>query len=202
MNRLLLKLTLLFLAITFTSCSKTPFAEQNPESDKALVYVYVAEDDSINETYRKPSYKITINGIRSKDSIGIGEYIVFNLKPISLIATATRSDIEIQKLNLELEAGKAYFLRVRSFSDDFGKFKFELVDNKTALNEIKDTTLATEVDKKEEFINSIGQDDDTPKKSSENISKIDEIKKAHMLKKDGIITDEEFNKLKAEILAK
>ena len=197
MNKIFLQLTLLLFTVTFAACSKMPFKEQTPLLDSALVYIYVSEDESINETYINPSYEITLNSEKIKDSIKINEYISFHLKPQNLTATATRSDIESQDLELQLEAGKAYFLRVRSFSDDFGKFKFVVVDNNMALNEIKDAALATEIEKKEEFINSLIKQED----SNKNPSKTDEIKKAYKLKTDGVITDEEFKKLKAEILA-
>ena len=198
MNKLFFQLILLLLTITFTACSKTPFKEQKLQADSALVYIYVAEDDSINDTYRNSAYKINLNGIRANDSIGISEYMPYKLNSDNLIVTATRGDIETQKLKLQLEAGKAYFLRVRSFSDDFGKFKFEVVDKAVALNEIRNATLAAKIDKKEEFINSLMQKEETNK----SLSKMDEIQKAYKLKKDGVITEEEFKKLKADILAK
>ena len=212
MKKILLIITLLALSTLFTACGKIPFAKQEPMSNAALVYVYVTMDSGINDTDRMPNYVVGINGKNTEGSIEYGTYKYFNLKPGQITISATRSDIETQDIELNLDAGKTYYLRIQSFSDDFAKFEIARVNSNEAYPELKDTTLADKFEKSENVISElISSSSDEPEvvkdravevKASQSTSKMDEIEKAYDMKEKGMLSEDEFNTLKAEILAK
>ncbi|MCW8838922.1 MAG: hypothetical protein OQK11_09505, partial [Thiovulaceae bacterium] len=77
-----------------------------------------------------------------------------------------------------------------------GDFEFEKVDSNIGFEEIKKTTLSGA--SVEEKIDSLIKED--KEESISKRSKIEKIKEAHKLKEDGVLTEEEFKKLKTEIL--
>lgn len=216
MKKTLLIIALLTLSTLFSACGKIPFEKQKPMSEAALVYVYVTIDSGINDTDRMPEYVVGINGKNTKGSIKYGTYKYFNLKPGQVTISATRSDVEKQDIELTLDAGKIYYLRVKSFSDDFAKFEIARVSSNVAYPELKDTTLADKFEKSEDTISQlISSSSDEPEVAkakavevkaapvtTNSTSKMDEIQKAFEMKEKGMLSEEEFNTLKAEILAK
>ncbi len=207
-------ITLVALTVLFTACGKIPFEKQKPMNEAALVYIYVTMDGGVNDTDRVPDYVIGINGKGTEGSIKYGTYKYFYLKPGTMNISATRNDIEKQSLELDLEAGKTYYLRVQSFSDDFAKFEIKKVSSNKAYPELKSTTLADKFEKSENMISElIYSSSDEPEavkekaakaeaSTLESASKMDEIQKAYEMKEKGMLSEEEFQTLKAEILAK
>ena len=212
MKKLLIIIAILTFSTLFTACGKIPFVKQQPLENAALVYVYLDMDSGANDTDRMPNYVVGINGKDTEGSIEYGTYKYFNLKPGQITISATRSDVEKQDIELNLDAGKTYFLRVQSFSDDFAKFEIARVNSNEAYPELKDTTLADKFEKSENAISAlISSSSDEPEvakakaveaKASQSTSKMDEIQKAYDMKAKGMLSEEEFNTLKAEILAK
>ena len=212
MTRLLTIIALLTVSALFTACGKIPFEKQKPLSEAALVYVYLTMDSGINDTNRMPNYVVGINGKNTEGSVEYGTYKFFQLKPGQITISATRSDIEKQDIELNLDAGKTYFLRVKSFSDDFAKFEIARVNSNEAYPELMNTTLADKFEKSENAISElISSSSDEPEvakvkaieaNTTQSTSKIDEIQKAYDMKEKGMLSEEEFKTLKAEILAK
>lgn len=212
MKKTFLVIALLTLSTIFTACGKIPFEKQKPMSSAALVYVYLAMDSGVNDTSRMPNYVVGFNGKNSEGSIEYGTYKYFNLKPGQITISATRSDVEKQDIKLNLDAGKTYYLRIKSFSDDFAKFEIARVSSNEAYPELKNTTLADKFEKSENVISElISSSSDKPEvvkeravesKPAQTTSKMDEIQKAYDMKEKGMLSEEEFNTLKAEILAK
>ena len=233
-------LSLLISTIFFISCSRIPFEVKKPVEDAALVYVYAIP---ANDTERITQYKILINGKDTKGFVGGFEYVTYDLKPMSLVMAATRNDVEKQELSLNLESGKSYYIKVRSYSDDFAKFTFELVNESQALEELADTTVAGEYNKEDNVISALILPEKDinkelvqkegavsamtaeelealiDKKVAERTSgtssvvlpsstltrtgnKLEDVRNAYEMKKQGLLTDEEFKDMKAEILAK
>ena len=211
MKRLLI-IALLLVSTLFTACGKIPFEKQKPLTEAALVYVYLTMDSGINDTNRMPNYVVGINGKNTEGSIEYGTYKFFNIKPGKVTISATRSDVEKQDIELNLDAGKTYFLRVKSFSDDFAKFEIARVNSNEAYSELMNTTLADKFEKSENTISElISSSSDEPEvakvkaieaNATQSTSKIDEIQKAYDMKEKGMLSEEEFKTLKAEILAK
>ncbi|MFT5659593.1 MAG: hypothetical protein ACI9TV_000214 [Sulfurimonas sp.] len=232
--------TLIMLSMIFISCSRIPFEVKKPIEDASLVYVYAVP---AIDTERITKYKISINGKDTKGFIGADEYVTYDLKSMQITMAAIRNDIEKQEVSLNLEAGQSYYLKVRSFSDDFAKFNFTLVDEATALEDLKTTTLAGAYSKEDNIIEAlILPKKDTNKalvqkegavagmtaeeldalidkkvaersvspevvtKANPSVtrtsSKLDDVRKAYEMKKDGLLTDVEFMDMKSEILAK
>lgn len=188
-------LTMIIFSILFNGCSKTPFKEQEPLENSALVYIYVMPDDGINDTNRIPFYEVELNGIYTDGKMYPYEYLKFNIAKKDIEVSVKRNKIEKKSLKLSLAHRKTYFLKVQSFSDTFNGYRYELVEPKEALKEIVDTKYA--------LYNVKDEEQDILVKEVENItpiSKTDELRKAHQLKVDGLINEAEYQKLKAEIL--
>ena len=179
------------LSLVFLGCAdKAPFKTQESLVDKALVYIYVKNPEGLNDSNRYPRYSIKIDSKLLDVDIQHEEYIALYLDASKIEISAIRATIEVQSLKLNLKAGSTYYLRVKSFSDDFAEFNFEEIPENVALKEIEFTTDArVKEDNEEKKVQVI-----------QNLSKSDEIQKAYELKEKGILSDEEFLKLKAEIL--
>lgn len=188
-------LTMIIFTTLFIGCSKTPFKEQEPLNNSALVYIYVMPDNGINDTNRIPFYEVELNGIYTDGKMYPYEYLKFNIAKKDVEISVKRNKIEKKNLKLSLIHGKTYYLRVQSFSDTFNSYKYELVESKEALKEIINTKYALyDVKDSEPDILVKEVEKVTP------ISKTDELRKAHQLKVDGLINEAEYQKLKAEIL--
>ena len=222
MKNILLKSTILIIALLFSACgAKVGFKKDEPLDGAALVYVYVPTLISSGDSSSTDSYKIRINNKRVDSKIFEGEYKVFNLKPDTISMSVTKGGIEERTLKIDFKAGQIYYLRVVNDLEN-NLFSFTQVDSTEALKELSKTGLsgskAIELDniitefmekepKQEEVVQVVAkpvvpvvkQIKSEPVTTS---SKMDELKKAHQLKVDGILTEDEFKKLKAEILAK
>jgi hypothetical protein len=203
--------------------SKIPFKKQQPLKNSALIYIYVPDMPTSGDDIQTYRYSIRINNKKYKESIAEGEYLSLNLKPITIYISAIRGEVEEHKLRISMKAGEIYYLKIQKHDDL--SFSFEMVENNVALGEIAKTGLAgsmvddnssiiTELinqkdDNKEDLIkqtqysvevqNSVSQSSTTKRVT---VSKLDEIKKAYEMKKEGIISDNEFEIIKSEILAK
>jgi len=216
---------------------RVPFKKKEPLKDAALVYVYVPETVTSSEDTNTYEYSIRINNKRYMQRVTEGEYLAFDLKPVTIDISATRGQVEEHKLSVTLQSGKIYYFRI--LKQDDATFTFERIETNKALKEIAKTGLAGSVledkdsiiseiispkeDKKEDVMvkqqptqtqpqtttavpvaaplnTTTAPTQSTPKRVT--ASKLDEIKEAYQMKKDGVISDEEFQTLKAQILAK
>lgn len=209
---LLLTAVLLFI----TGCgTRVPFKKQEPLENAALVYVYVTPD---GEFESDPQYKIRINNKRVDGYVRKDEYMILNLKPSkNLTISATKAQIEERSVKLSVQAGQTYYLKVQGGLGG-GDFAFVNAGTSVGSKEITKMGLAGSVAEGDDnsFISELissssdkqpSQEVQAPKVIQKTIiqkaaSKPDELEKAYNLKQKGIITDAEFNKLKAEILAK
>jgi len=209
---LLLMVVLLFIAGCGT---RVPFKKQEPLKNAALVYVYVAPD---GEFESDPQYKLRINNRRVDGNVRKGEYMILNLKPSkNMSISATRGQIQEKDLKLDIQVGQTYYLKVQGGLDG-GDFNFSNVGNRVGSKEIEKMGLAGSIaeDDENSFISELISSSSQKKPSQEvqpakiiektiiqkPVSKPDELQKAYDLKQKGILNDAEFNKLKAEILAK
>ena len=231
--------TLLLLSSLFVSCAdKKPFEEKDVMPTASLVYIYIEEDDNLDDSFRITKYNVVINGNLSSEQLKPGEYIKLDVKPKALTLSLARTDLEIQSIKLNPEAGKVYYLRAQSESNNFGKFDFKIVDASIGSEEIADNVSASEYFVQDNIIDALVNDD----KETSNISqisedeinaiiekklrainagsikqetsadiapsttrtgnKLEDIRNAYEMKKQGLLTDEEFKAMKAEILAK
>jgi len=236
--KILKTLILSLILLLVTACgNRVPFKKQEPLENAALVYVYVPATVSTGEDTQTYDYSIRINNKRYLERIEDGEYLAFNLKPLTIDISATRNQVVEHKLTVTLQSGKVYYFKIDKQDD--GGFSFEMVEPNVAVKEIAKTGLAgssvesedniiTEFvnpkeDKKEDVMVKATQPAQSvqpqtvtttpvvapvqtitttqaPKRVT--ASKLDEIKEAYQMKKDGLISDEEFQTLKAQILAK
>ena len=210
-------ITILVIALAFAGCAKTPFKPQEPLTSAALVYIYVGMDDGVNDTERNPYYKVGFNGKNVHDGMLTNEYMAFDLKPESVLISTTRANIEKQELTLQLKAGETRYLKVQSFSDDFGKFTFKEVSSDVGAKEIISTRAAVEDKKEADYIDvlveSVSSDEkenaavvkqDTPENETPASEQgdADELERLFELKEKGAITQEEYEALKAKVINK
>lgn len=216
---LLLTTTLLLI----TACgSKTPFKEQKPLDNAALVYVYAKMSLDSSESSTRGEYSLRINNKPVMQRIQDGEYMIFNLKPQPMKISATKKQIQEKVLDLDLNAGQIYYLKIVD-SQDGSAFDFVKVSSSHAKVEITKTGLAGSSEESPEniiteFVNPKETESMEVKSSAVAapvavpqvsapvttmpMSKTDEIMKAYGLKEKGIISDEEFKALKTNILNK
>jgi len=192
------KVTLLLLSVILlllTSCAtKKPFVQQKVLEKSALLYIYVPNQISLeSEPDRDIDYKIKIGNELIDGYIRDGEYMVFNIKPSIAVVTVIKNAILKHTVTLELQAQKNYYIKILKNEDD--EFQVLNIQEKEAFNEISKTGLSNSVLISDDEINkNIIKEDD------KNSSKLQKIERAIKLKKEGIITVEEFNVLKKEIL--
>ena len=196
---LVLSIVLLFI----TACGdRVAFKPQEPLSNAALVYVYVSPYSELIEGEYTSYYVIRINNKRLDARLYKNEYIALDVKPGKTTFSATRAEIEEKSLSVNLEAGHIYYLRVTGDLED-GSFKFEHVSNAEGSKEIKTTGLSgSMVNSPEYIVTELVENDTDEKKETSSLSKTQEIEKAYALKEKGIISQKEFEQLKADILAK
>lgn len=203
-------LTIILLLITACG-NRAQFKKQEPLENAALVYIYSLEQVIADDGTSDPEYSIRINNKPYMQRIKEGEYIVLNLKPQAMSISATKKQVQEKVLNMDLKNGQIYYLKIKTLEG--GAFDFNQVDNSVALNEITKTGLAgSSVESTEniitEFVNPKETESFEVKAAPAStvapatVSKTEEIMRAHALKEKGIISDEEFKILKANILEK
>ncbi len=229
MKKILLTLLTTLLSTLFFSCAKVPFTKNTVKQNAALVYIYTArETNSIDENSRIQTYKILLNGKYIDDSLVNDEFIKYDVKSGSIIFSALRNDIDIKKLELDAIEGKIYYLKINTYGASLGKFDFKLVNETQALKEMQETTLAGAYEKKDSIISALipsgntkkEEDDKTTKISKQDIqtmidakvtqkvststtaTKLENIRNAYEMQKQGLLTKEEFKTMKTEILAR
>ncbi len=195
------KIILLLTIFSFiTACgAKVPFVKKEPLENASLVYIYllnnVSSDDDIASTY----YNIKINDKLVEGRLRSSEYMVFDLKPHTATFSVVREALENKSLTIDLKQGCVYYLRVKDALDN-NEFELVQMSNEIGLEEIKKTGLSGSVSINEDEI--ITQKIDRVDTTQNSSSRLDKIKEAYKMKADGILTEDEYEKFKAEILAK
>lgn len=200
----LFKLILVSMVLLFTACgSKVPFIEKEVSKENALVYIYVSKDIGDQEFTTDSSYKIRINEKSYKQQVKMGEYLPFEMKVNKTKFSIVRAALEEKVLSLNLKASQTYYLRVNTNLED-NEFSFTKISNDVGSKEIMKMGLAgsTAVDIDSIITEMVGSVVKNEEKVLPTKSKIDEINDAHKLKQDGLITEDEYKKLKTDILAK
>ena len=226
-------LLIVAIMLLVTGCgTKVPFKAQEPKDGAALLYVYVVDSISDDDSMQDSKFKLRINNKNVAGVIEAGEYKIFDMKPDTILVTAVRKQIEEMHLKLTMQAGKTYFLKIKSSS--YGEaYEFEEVSASEGQSGIALTALAgkTGIDITAyvpDYAGSTAGEQDgviavpsmteaeidamIEKKLGERViaptvvttpkvSKMDQIEKAYQMREKGILTDEEFSKVKADILA-
>lgn len=213
MKKIFVLSSFLLLGLLFVGCgSKSPYVERKPLDNAALVYVYVVSQSGVSDNNREHLYKIKVNGKNVEGYVKTDEYMALDLKPGSVEISATRADVEMQSIKLELKAGDVNYLKIKSYSDAFAKFDIVKSQEIIAKKEIVKTVDATSksvIEKEIEGTSVFADKKETPKESAVQsvsqvapASKTDELEKAYKLKEKGIISEEEFKTLKTQIITK
>jgi len=201
MKKIILIITVAFLGIILTACAdRTPFKEQEVLKNKALVYVYVVKTVSTDDSSYDEPYSIKIDDKPITPKIMQSEYIAYDLQPIKIKFSAIKGAAVSKDIELDLKPQDVYYLRVKGSQED-ESFSFEVVQSKTALKEIAKTGVAGS--------NFIFENEDKPEgviettpKQIEPKSSADEIQRLYDMKEKGILSQEEFDTLKAKVINK
>jgi hypothetical protein len=196
MKKIVLALTTIILAMLFMACSKAAFDKQRPTENMALIYVYTAAD-----TNKVSFYTIGVNGKKMEGGLKTGEYKMYNLKPGIMSIAAYKGENQEEKVDLDLGAGKTYYLRVKSFSNDSAKFEIKRVNSSVAYEELTHTVLAEDNTQSDGMISELFTSREEAIAPIQN-SKTKALQNATDLKEQGILNEDEFNKLKEKILSK
>jgi len=199
MNKIIKTLITITITLSFIGCAdKVPFKEQSPMANSTLVYVYANKSVQNEEETTVGKYALQIDRVAIGTTLVEGEYTAINLKSKKEVQiSATRSALITKDIFLHTKTDAIYFIRINTLAG--GTFELETVDKNIGLKEIKKTTLSGAT--LEEQIDSYIVEDKEPLKVKKSeTSKTQKIKEAYQLKKDGIITGLEFDKLKAEII--
>ena len=208
----LVAIVLVLLAVFGSGCAKrVPFKEKKPMDNAALVYIYSIPSDTSDseDTNEDMSYIVRIDGKKTNDRIMMNEYMEFNMKPGPITFSAVKNAALEKFIKLNLQAGHIYYMRITQADND--DFNFELVKPAIASNEIKNTGLVNSVAVDDDSI--ITQiidpvmDDTTQTKTHHKAkkgydAKLDEVQKAYRMKESGVITEEEYLKIKRDILTR
>ena len=206
---LLLSLTLLL----FTACgNKILFVKQEPLANSALVYVYLPSHTNGSENDYSSNYNIRFNGRQVMERIFTDEYMAFNVKPEKVEISVVRKQIEKKSISLDMKVGQIYYLKILDNLEG-DTFDFVSMNERDAYPELMKTGLAGSSVESEENIIDVFTDE--PKKEEPAVvaapivtpkvnttSKMNEIQKAFDMKEKGMLSEEEFKSLKAEILAR
>jgi len=193
------------VTLFFSACgSKIPFTQQQPVKNAALVYIYMVptQNDGIEIEYN--AFNVRFNGKRVQGKISPNEYMAYNLKPTQTKISVVKNQIEEFALDVVLKNQEVYYLKITDNLDG-GKFNLQVVQKNEALKDLAKTGLAgSSIEGSDYIVDALVS---KPKKESNTItktptSKVERIQKAYEMKDKGILTENEFVKLKTEILSK
>ncbi len=198
-------LTLSLALLLLTACgSKIPFTKQEPLPNSALVYVYLPPSISDDENTNESDYNIRFNGRQVMERISSNEYMAFNVKPERVEVSVVKKQIEEKSVSLDLKVGQTYYLKIADKLDG-DSFEFVRMNKRDAYPELMKTGLAGSSVENEDNIINVFTDDPKEEESvvvAPTSSKMDEIQKAYDMKEKGLLSEDEFNSLKSEILAR
>ncbi|SFV54118.1 hypothetical protein MNB_SM-4-324 [hydrothermal vent metagenome] len=178
--------------------SKIPFSKKKLSQISAQVYIYAPQHLVDGEDTFNFRYKVYIDEKLVTNTILESDYMVFNLKPLPTSIFVIRDNIIQKKVSLNLQAGFVYYLKIIDDSEN-GDFSFMQVRDILALSELKDTNLAGSFTiSTSHMLNEEQEEKHDLNNTSATIS--DEIEKAYELKKKGVLSEEEFIKLKQKLL--
>lgn len=196
MKKIVLALTTIVLGMLFMACSKAAFDKQRPTENMALIYVYAAADAN-----KVSFYNIGINGKKIEGGIKNGEYRMYNLKPGITTVSAYKGNAQEEKVDLDLGAGKTYYLSVKTFSQDAAKYEIKRVNSSVAYEELTHTVLAEGNMQSDSTISEAAASKEDSTTAVKN-NKTKALQNAVELKEAGILSEDEYNKLKEKILSK
>ncbi len=185
------------LALLGTSgCSlKAPFKKAESIDDTATVYIYRLNHPGLDGT----SYKIYVDGRYTHHYLKANEYFPFHIKEGETTISAIANGIIEHAIELDLDDDNDYFLKITPTDGD--NFTFEVVGESVALNEITGTVLSGSTFEENPVENKVVEEKVATKPTGIS-SASDEISKLYDMKEKGIITDAEFQTLKAKVIAK
>jgi hypothetical protein len=189
------KLLSIILAITvlgiFSACSsKKPYKEEQISDQKAMVYIYrksvISDLDNV--------YRVYLNNLLVKDVLRDNGYLHFEVKEGDLTVNVRRGVLFEHSVSLHVKNSQTYYIRAVSVSDS-GDFKLEVVDNATGKSEIA-TTVYYDETRDDMFYH----EDKKKPEVKPATSNAQEIERLYNLKEKGIITQDEYETLKAKVI--
>jgi hypothetical protein len=196
MKNILATTAIVLTLLGVSGCSlKAPFKKAESIDDTATVYTYRLNHPGLDGT----SYKIYVDGKYAHHYLKANEYFPFHIKEGKVTISAIANGLIEHAIELDLDDDEEYFLRV--IPKEGGDFTFEVVNESVALNEIRGTKLSGSTFEENPVEDKVVEEKAlTQPQQSTNAS--DEINKLYDMKEKGIITDAEFQTLKAKVISK
>lgn len=200
MKKIFIFIFTLVVSLMFSACAdRTPFKEKDTISNNSVVYVYMLNDIGDDENLNDKPFSIFVNGKRVTDKIISGEYVAYELKPTKVTISALRGEIESKEIEIDLKPKNSYYLKIKTELDN-DDFSFTQMSEQVGKTEILKTGLAGsnrifKDEKPEEVVSTADANIQKP-------SKADEIQRLYDMKEKGILTQEEFETLKAKVISK
>lgn len=184
--------------ILMSGCAdRAPYVESAVKSDKALVYVYRPES-YFNEA---KIYDIVIGG-EVKAKLHDNGYVPVEIDPGTSALTVRNSDalmatLENKTIDLvDVRGGSVHYIKVDVAAQD--AFSAKAVSMQTAKGEIAKTVLY-DVNAKKFNVYSPASQGGAPVR--QEASSVEKLEKLFELKEKGALSEEEFAKMKAKIIA-
>lgn len=182
------------LLFTMAGCSKQPFQAVEPKPGKSVVYVYWPEAYGVDAV----KYDVVING----EIVGIvhnNSYIARDVPNGPLNVTVQNNDpvaahLETSTVSIDTSGDNVAYVKVTS------PFKVSVPDEEVAREEIKKTLVWDGLIGSE--LQATATAEKRPVSQESSFSAAAEIERLVALKEKGAITEEEYEILKARIIAK
>ena len=157
----------------------------------ALVYIYRLATPGLDAN----NYRIYVDHKYTHQLLKANEYFPFHIKAGDLTISAMTNSIIEHKIAMNLETKKEYFLKITPIEG--GDFTLKEVSQTQAINELAATQLSGSEIKEDPTLSKVVDNTKTTQ-----VSASDEITKLYEMKEKGIITEAEYQKLKAKVIAK
>ena len=179
MNKIIKSIITISLSFVLFGCAdKVPFTKQTPLDNSALVYVYAKANTLSEDDYLAGAYSISVDSKKLDVRLVEGEYTTIDLKPNpSVNVSATMGAVITKTIILNPLASNVYYLR--AMVAEGSNFKFEQVEGKIALVELKKTVLSGS--SVEDINDAIVKKPKKEKPTSAPTSKIQKIKAINVL---------------------
>lgn len=198
------------LFILLTGCTSTPTASSNqnakaklfsPSSSRALIFIYRNGDEGLKETVLPTLVTVSLNGI-TLGQTSSKTFFRLNVKPGKYTITSLAE--KVATLNLTVEAGKTYYVQqeITTWLWSPRSFLQQVDENKGRASVIESKVIASNVSDRDLPISDTPIDIPSETQTLTDGSISERLRELEVLKKDGLITEDEFQKKRQQLLEK
>lgn len=198
------------LFILLTGCASTPMASSkhdakakffSPHSNRALIFIYRNGDEGLRETVLPMLVTVSVNGI-TLGQTAAKTFFRLNVKPGNYTITSLAE--KVATLNLTVEAGKTYYVQqeITTWLWSPRSLLQQVDENKGRAGVIESKVIASNVSDRDLPSSDAPISIPSETQASTNDSISERLRELEGLKKDGLITEDEFQKKRQRLLEK